>query len=197
MPRFLTRPALATLGVLALFCLAACAPTAAVSVSATATTAPAPTATLAPTASPTATPAPVLCGNTPLPTPAPSGPSVSGPFIGWAGVPPLPGTLIYSDAARASDGVQTSASAETVGLCTPGVTPDAVTSFYVTRLPANGWATVASVPPLLGAGYPSCAVACWKRDEGGGTTTYFALEHLQAADGATLYALTRLDVHTN
>jgi hypothetical protein len=60
MPRFPTRPALVLLGVLALLCLAACAPMAAVRVSPTATTLPAPTAT----------PTTVLA---PMPTTVPAG----------------------------------------------------------------------------------------------------------------------------
>jgi hypothetical protein len=166
--------------------LAACGTSATTAHGPLTASAPTPTKALAATA------APVRCGNTLLPTPAPSGPSTYGAFVGWNGVPPLPGTLIYSDAARASDGVQTSSSSEALGLCTPGMTPDAVTAFYVTRLPANGWATIATFPPES-----SCIGICWKRDAGGGTTSYVALDHLQAADSATLYTLTRLDIHTN
>ncbi len=152
---------------------------------------PIPTETLAPTftPSPTATVAPVRCGNTLLPTH-----SSTGSFTGWANVPVLSGTLFYSDTAWASDGVKTSSQSETLGLCTPGVTPNAVAAFYSTRLPANGWATIAAFPPQTSSCTPP---ACWMRNAGGGTTSYLALDHLQAADGATLYTLTRLDVHTN
>src|SRR5262249_34797264 len=87
-----------------------------------------PTATLAATAAPAPPPrpAPLHCGSTLLPTPDPAHFSAAGPFSGWNGVPAVPGTLIYSDAPRALDGVHTSSSSEAVGLCTPGVTPDAV-----------------------------------------------------------------------
>lgn len=154
-----------------------------------------PTETSAPVFTPSsrATVAPVRCGNTLLPTSSPSGPSASGSFVGWVDVPALPGTLFYSDTAWASDGVKTSSTSETLGLCTPGVTPAAVTAFYSTRLPANGWVTIATFPEAS-----SCAPhACWMRNAGGGTTIYLALDHLQAADGATLYTLTYLDVHIN
>jgi hypothetical protein len=68
-----------------------------------------------------------------------------------------------------------------------------VAAFYSTRLSANGWATIATFPQAS-----SCAPhTCWTRNAGGGTTSYLAFDHLQAADGATLYTLTRLDVHTN
>lgn len=174
--------------------LAACAANATTAHGPVNASSPTPTETLAPTStpSPTATAAPVRCGNTLLPTPSSSGYSADGPFTGWDAVPALPGTLIYSDDARASDGVQTSSQSEALGLCTPGMTPDAVTAFYGTRLPANGWATVTALPSAS-----SCSGGCWKRDAGSGTTSYVALDHLQAADGATLYTLTRLDIHTN
>ncbi len=174
--------------------LAACAASVTTAHAPVSASSPTPTETLMATStqSPTSTAAPVRFGNTLLPTPAPSGPSAFGAFVGWNAVPALPGTLIYSDAARASDGVQTSSSSEALGLCTPGMTPDAVTAFYVTRLPANGWATIATFPSAS-----SCTGVCWKRDAGGGTTTYVALDHLQVADSATLYTLTRVDIHTN
>lgn len=144
------------------------------------------------TPSPTPTMVPARCGNTLLPSPYPSGPSAVGQFAGWNGVPALPGTLIYPDDARASDGVQTSSSSESLGLCTPSIAPDAVSSFYVTQLATNGWATISTFPTTS-----TCTGTCWMRDEGGGTTSYLALDHLQAADSATLYILTLLDVHTN
>ena len=174
--------------------LAACAASATTAHGPVAVSSPSPTAPLAATStpSPTLTAVPVRCGNTLLPTPSPSGPSAVGPFVGWDGVPALPGTLIYSDATRASDGVQTSSQSESLGLCTPGMTPDAVSAFYVTRLPATGWATITTFPPAS-----SCTGVCWRRDAGGGTTIYLALDHLQAADGATLYTLTNLEVTTN
>jgi hypothetical protein len=145
------------------------------------------------TPSPTLTTVPVRCGNTPLPTPYPSGPTAAGQFVGWDGVPALPGTLIYSDEARASDGVQTSTSSEALGLCTPAITPDAVSSFYVTQLVTYGWATTPTFFPPTS----TCTGTCWMRDAGGGTTSYLALDHLQAADNSTLYILTRFDVHLN
>ncbi len=150
---------------------------------------PAPTFTPSPTVTPRAMVAPVRCGNTLLPTH-----SSTGSFTGWVDVPALPGTLFYTDSAWSSDGVKTSSTSETLGLCTPGMTPDAVAAFYSTRLPANGWATIAAFPPQTSSCTPP---ACWTRNVGGGTTSYIVLDHLQAADGATLYTLTRLDVHTN
>jgi hypothetical protein len=144
------------------------------------------------TPSPTATAAPVRCGNTLLPTPDPAGFSAAGPFTGWNDIPALPVTLIYSDAARALDGVHTSSSSEALGLCTLGVTPDAITTFYGTRLRANGWDTITAFPAPF-----SCSGTCWKRDAGGVTASYVALDHPQAADDATLYTLTSLEIITN
>jgi hypothetical protein len=122
MPRFPTRPGLALLGTL--LGLAACAPTATVSMSPTTTATTATTATQAPTVAATASPSPNLSDCSSF-TPEPVYPTPQLPFA-------LPPNTVWNEEGSA-------AGANLIIACTPRTSPGGINAFLNAEVARAGW----------------------------------------------------------
>lgn len=168
---------------------------AACGITTSATSLASPTPTLPP---PSAIPAGACARVAPTPTPTSAVPSNGLSHLpSWPGVAFPSNTTLVSYQNGADDGTQHSDTYEVVAVCSDGITPVAVKSFYDSGMPAQGW-TQSQTFPYQGDITAACGDPyCWKKAANANTTIFVALENVRAGSTATLFTMRYLTYNVN